>query len=54
MDSLQKLPKNTGGNRSSKKIRRKKSRRNKNKKQKEKRQKTVKRCRQIRKTKRKI
>jgi hypothetical protein len=54
MDSLQKLPKNTGGNRSSKKIKRKKSKQNKKQKQKEKRQKTVKRCRQIRKTKRKI
>jgi hypothetical protein len=43
-----------GGNRSSKKIRRKKSKRNKNQKQKEKKKKTVKRCRQMRKTRRKI
>jgi len=56
-DSLVSLfvkPKETGGNSSSKKIRCKKSRRNKKQKQKEKKQKTVKCCRQMRKTRRKI
>jgi hypothetical protein len=45
---------NTGGNSSSKKIRRKKSKRNKKQKQKEKKKKTVKRYRRMRKTRTKI